>query len=519
MTRRDWWIFGVVALVGAFLMTRGMFEQPGGFTDVFYHYNAANRLVNGEGFTDPYLWVYVGMPDGLPAPSHLYWMPLTSLLAAVGMWLLNAPGSYAAAQWPFALMLAGAALTAFYLGSRFGKSRRHAWFAGLITLFGGYYLRFWGATDTFAPYAFIGSFCLVTMGFAVTTEARRAYPWAAACGALAALGHLTRADGVLLLMVGVVVVLWPAKRLLRSRIALAGVMVVAYLVVMSPWFMRNLDVVGSPLPIGGAQGIWFTEYNDLFSYPPDANPQTFFASGQVFASRWEAFVNNLGTFVAVEGMIVLTPLMLIGLWTRRRNVFLRGFWLYALGVHVAMTIIFPFPGYRGGLLHSAVALLPWWAALGVVGLDDVVDWIAKRRRAWNPGVAKSIFSLALMVFVVFLSLSIALPRRVKAQVPALYQALDQVLPDQSRVMINDPMQLYYYTGHGGVVLPNEVASVIPQIAAKYDVDYLLLEVIQRGEEKAVAAPASLVSIVDAPPDFLIPLDVDLPGAILYEIHY
>ena len=193
-------VFGLFALVGAFLITRGLVEQPGGFTDVFYHFNAANRLVQGEGLTDPYLWVYVGMPEALPAPSHLYWMPLTALLGAAGMWVFNAPGSYAAAQVPFALLLAATAGLGYALGKRLGGGLRHAWLAGLITLAGGFYMRFWGATDTFVPYAFVGAACLLAIGQSVTdANLRRRYLWAGAAGALAALGHLTRADGLLLL--------------------------------------------------------------------------------------------------------------------------------------------------------------------------------------------------------------------------------------------------------------------------------------------------------------------------------
>jgi hypothetical protein len=183
-----------------------------------------------------------------------------------------------------------------------------------------------------------------------------------------------------------------------------------------------------------------------------------------------------------------------------------------------MTLVFPFPGYRGGLLHSATALLPWWAALGVAGLDDVVDWIARRRRKWNAATAKWIFSFALLIFVVFLSLSIALPRRVQAHTPALYTALAAALPPDARVMINDPLQLYYFTGRGGVVLPNEAPTVIPEIAARYDVDYLLLETQMIGGQTYVAAPDQLSGILDNPPVFLERMDVDLPsGALLYAI--
>lgn len=513
-------IFVVAALLGAFLITRGLVAQPG-FTDAFYHFNAAERLVSGQGLTEDYLWMYIGAPESLPAPSHLYWMPMTSLTAAFGMWLFNAPGDYAAAQIPLAIMLAGTACISYWLGLRLGGKRRHAWVAGFVTLFSGFFMRFWGATDTFAPYALFGSLSVVFMGLGVGGKEggsqTRPYVWFALCGVIAGLGHLTRADGVLLLLVGWVIVGAHRRAPLSKRAASVFIMTAAYLTVMSPWIIRNLNAIGSPLPVGGTQGIWYTAYDDIFNYPPDSSPQIFFADGLglLLSSRWDALRENLGTFVAVEGMIVLVPLMLVGLWVRRRDAFLRGFWLYALGLHIAMTFVFTFPGVRGGLFHSAAALLPWWAALGAVGLDDGVDWVAKRRRKWNATTAKWIFSAALVLFVAFLSLSLALPRRVNAGTPALYQMLSESIPPGSRVMINDPAQLYYFTGLGGVVLPNELADVIPEIAQKYAVRYLLLEGVT-GEERAAASP-KLWSILSAPPDFLIPVPFDYPGVKLYEI--
>src|SRR3970282_1555432 len=108
------------------------------------------------GLTDAYLWTYIAAPDSLPAPSHLYWMPFTSLTAAAGMALFNAPGDYGAAQFPFTLMFAAAACVGYWLGRRLGGTSRHAWITGLLVLFSGFFARFWGATDTFAPYALVG---------------------------------------------------------------------------------------------------------------------------------------------------------------------------------------------------------------------------------------------------------------------------------------------------------------------------------------------------------------------------
>ena len=114
VSNREKLLYVLVAVVGAFLMTR-LFVAGPGYTDVFYHLNAANRLVTGQGLTDPYFWTYIGAIDTLPAPSHLYWMPLTSLTAAAGMWLLNAPNNYVAAQFLFTLMFAGVILVGFWL--------------------------------------------------------------------------------------------------------------------------------------------------------------------------------------------------------------------------------------------------------------------------------------------------------------------------------------------------------------------------------------------------------------------
>lgn len=289
-------------------------------------------------------------------------------------------------------------------------------------------------------------------------------------------------------------------------------MTLAYLVVMAPWFARNLTVIGTPLPVGGTQAIWFAEYNDLFAYPPQATASTFFAAGlsHVLATRWEALSNNLLRFVAEQGMIVLTPLMLVGLWTRRRDPFVRAFGLYALGLFAAMTFVFAYPGYRGGLFHSAAALVPWWAALGVAGLDTLVDWVARRRRRWHAGTAKWVFSVALVFAAVLLSLSTGLNGRVTAGEPPLYAALSSALPADARIMINDPAALYYFTGRGGVVLPNGSPDVIPVIARQYGVGYLLLE-------SPSATPAPLWSLFESTPPFLTPIPLDFPDVRLYAI--
>lgn len=127
--------FGIVALLIAWAMAR-LFVHGPGYTDSFYHLNVANSLLAGDGFVDHYLWTYVDAPERLPAPSHRYWMPLASVLAAVGMALAAAPDSFQAAQFLFILATAGAGAVAYLLALMLGGARRHAWVAGLLTVMG-----------------------------------------------------------------------------------------------------------------------------------------------------------------------------------------------------------------------------------------------------------------------------------------------------------------------------------------------------------------------------------------------
>ena len=522
MTRIDKLLFGSIALVMAFVITHGLIAQPA-YTDAYYYYNAAERFASGEGLTDAYLFTYIGAPDELPAPSHLYWMPFTSIAAGVGMWLFNAPGNYDAAQVPFALMLAITAGAGFWLGHKLGGTRRHAWVAGLMTLFSGFFTRFWGATDTFAPFAFSGSLALIFIGLGAT---RGKWIFWLAAGIFAGLGHLTRADGMLLMMVGYIIIVWGMIQNRRvgtwramsdndvDEVKAIVFLTLGYLLMMTPWFIRNLDAIGTPLPLGGSQSMWFASYDDLFRFPPDSAPSDL-TLDVLLDSRWTALSNNFFTFLAVEGMVIITPLMLIGLWKRRKDGFLTGFWIYALGLHLAMTFVFSFAGYRGGLLHSASALIPFWMALGVVGMDDAVDWIAARRRNWKPRTAKRVFSLGMVIMAIWLSYTIGLRGRVNERHPQLFEAITQYVPADARIMINDPAELYYYAGRGGVVLPNEQVDVILEIARQYDVDYFLFQ----GQGSLTTELFDSFDANNLPP-FLTLITADLPsGGSLYAINH
>ncbi|MEP7287659.1 MAG: hypothetical protein ABI947_18040 [Chloroflexota bacterium] len=493
--RRDGVIITVLALIVGTVMAI-LLKHPG-YTDAYYYFNAGQRLAQGKGLTDAALWTYIGAPTSLPAPSHLYWMPMASLVAAVGLFIGDA--TFDAAQLLFVPLYAGIVLIGFTLGALIGKTRRTAWIAGLLTMFSGFYMAYWTTTSTFAPYGFAGALSLLAMGLGRRSGGESgSWRWFALSGAMAAFAHLTRADGVLLLIVLIIVAVWPrfkqigidsspaspspnserglggeVKRTLRC----AAVGIIAYLLVMTPWFVRNLNTVGAILPPGGFQTAWMRSYDEIANYPPGSSLADFIAWGpeNILNSRWEALKVNVGRFVGEQGQILLTPFMLLALWKRRRDPLLSGLWLYALGLHLAMTFVFAFPGYRGGLFHSASALIPFWAALGIVGLDDVLAWIAPRRR-WRLPQARLFFGAALLVWAILFSINIFL-RTVNSfnSAGGNFVQIASHLPADSVVMINDPSAFYYFTGLSGVVVPNAPPDVIPELAKRYGVTDIVLD--------------------------------------------
>ncbi len=448
-------------------------DQPG-YTDAYYYYNSAERLVTGHGFTDPYLWLYFNAPDSLPGPSHTYWMPLQSLVAAAPMSVLGT--GFGVAQVSSVLCLSGMVLVAAWLGMQLGRQARHAWAAGLMVLFGGFYAPFWVTTDTFALYGLVGALALISFGKAQQTGYLR---WFVLGGVMSGLAHLARADGVLLILVLVLIALYPVRgRSMRWRLMAGGCSLAGYLLIMAPWFARNSLALGNPLPLGGVDTIWMRSYDELVNYPPGIAPDHFFewGVGNMINSRWVALVNSLGTFVAVETWVVLGPFALVGLWRLRRHETVRIFAWYAIALHLVMTLVFAFPGYRGGLFHSSAALLPFWAVLSMVGLDVAIERAARWRR-WHVAEARRVFSGAAVVLAAGLGIWLGLARiRAWNQNALFYREIARELPPAAVLMVNDPPALYYHTGLAGVVVPNADPDIIPEIAQRYGVTYLVLDV-------------------------------------------
>jgi len=369
-------------------------------------------------------------------------------------------------------------------------------------------LPYWGVPESFAPFAVFGALAL----YWASAEAK--WKWLAA-GACAALAHLSRADGVLLLVPLLLVQIRLQDPSGRRKIFIPHpssfvLILIGYGGVMLPWFMRNLAVIGAPLSTAGSQAIWLCNYDELFAYGKTFDLAHLLSCSNLIAARVNGVTSGAVHWLAEAGMIFLAPLIVIGLWrVRRTRLFHAALW-YALLLFAAMTLVFTFAGDRGGLFHSTGALLPFFYAVAPIGLDTAIAWIAARRRSWNAASAQRVFSAAIVVYAVVLSFFIYRGRVIGPEWsdPAwnksdqMYAAIGQWLRDRGElnpiVMVNNPPGFTYQTGLPSIVVPYGDENDLLRAADQFGATWLVLDT-NRPEPLAVlyAAPDSQPRLIPA----------------------
>jgi len=502
--RRDVSCLFVLALVVR-LATAALIGRPG-YMDTAYYAAGAVQIARSGGLAEPFIWNYLDDPLGLPHPGFLYWMPLPSLLAAPLAALF--PGSFFALQIPFVFLAALLPLVAYGLAWEATGRRRTAWLAGLLTLFSGFFFPYWTLPETFAPFALFGSLALwlavwesrgaEEQGSGGAGERRsgrvRLVSWLLPLvpGVLAGLAHLTRADGILLLpLVALAPLILPQpprtthsafrNRMYPIRRITAFLVILGYLLTMSPWFLRNLLAAGSLLSPAGAKTLWLRTYDDLFCYRCDLSLRSYLAWGwpEILRSKlWAAGV-NLERFLAEDGLVFLLPFILIGLYRLRRHPPFSLSLMYLFLIYLLHSLVFTFPGPRGGFFHASAPVLPFLFAAGAEGVEGAVGWVGRRRR-WNLRQAQAVFGVAAAVLAVLLSVYVTaqkLPSWQRAD--AVYQQVGRWLAQEGTagesVMVANPPAFWYHTQCPAVAVPNGDVEVLLAVADRYGVRYVLLD--------------------------------------------
>jgi Dolichyl-phosphate-mannose-protein mannosyltransferase len=255
-----------------------------GHGDVADYYSVARNLYEGRGFFVDYIWTFIVDPHGIPNPSNTWWMPLPSILTAIGF-VLSGGASYAAAKWT---MIVVASLIPFvtYLTARELLGSKLLAFASAI-LAAGFHL-FVDQTCaplSYGPYTVFGGGALAAILMARTRP--RCFVLA---GLLIGLSYLSRGDSLVLLLPLALVWVSSQRRTNNSgsdavashRISLAHAFgcLTAFVAVTAPWLARNLSVLGSPTPTGQAKMIWLKDYVQWYTSRPETlTPKSYFEIG------------------------------------------------------------------------------------------------------------------------------------------------------------------------------------------------------------------------------------------------
>ncbi|HRQ22122.1 MAG TPA: hypothetical protein PLF42_01735 [Anaerolineales bacterium] len=493
MSRRTYLILFLAGLILPSILA--FFQPTPGYLDSAYYYAGGIQLATGQGFAEPYAWNYLDGRTSLPHPSHTYWFPLASIVAALGMWLTGQV-TYAAARLPFIILAALVVPVTAALAYAFSKKRDVAILSALFAIFSVYHAPFVGVTDNFSPFMLFGGLYFLAVTKLIEAPSQTKY-WFT-LGLLAGLLALSRSDGLLWLGM---TLLFALSRLVphasrmthhASRITFHFSLLTRYflpallgfLIIMSPWYARNLSAFGTLMAPGGSRALWLQNYDQTFIYPPDQlTKESFLEYGweNILADRMWALGTNLQSGFAAHGGIILFPFIVAGIIYYRKDERVKLAVIAWLILFFVMTFLFPFAGARGAFFHAGAALQPMWWTLAPLGLDGILSSLGKKN--WGNDQTKFIFRSAFVMIAIILTLYVSYLRvfslgwgEGEAGYPAVEQFLVQNgIGPQDIVIVRNAPGYYIATGRSALAIPYSGAEAVLAVAEQFGARYFVLE--------------------------------------------
>ncbi len=492
MKRLDY-LFQYLAALVVFGVCSFWIRSPG-YMDAEYYMLSAVQMVEGKGMTQPILWNYLDDPAGLPHPSHTYWMPAPSLVAASGM-MLTGRTDFVAGRFLFIFLSALAAPMSGWMGYRLGRERITAWLAAGLAVFSGYFAVYASTIDSFYLVMLAVWTILVCLDRILSNpDNRLGWMWFVS-GLAAGWMHLNRADGMLWLLLifltGFIQIMkFKKSKSMKQFLLLLGLSLTGYLVVTGFWYYRNLIEFGSLFIPGSSRALWVNSYDELFMFP--AAGLTFehwLGNGvvKILTDRMEAVGSVLLTVFGVQGMVFLLPFWIIAFYQLRHERLVQ----IGLGMEIVlflvMTVVFPYSGKRGGFLHSSAALQPFLWGLAAYGFASFINRVSVKRH-WEPTRALKMFAPGIVLICLAATLFIfqILVIGPDAAQPVWDDSYRQAVVardlvernailSNTRIMINNPAGFSLISGRESIVIPFGDAVTLSQTAESFESDYVVLE--------------------------------------------
>ena len=375
----------LLPLTAAFLPIRlasaVVVSQPG-YTDAYYYADVASRLARGLGLTADFVWSPIELGP-LPVASHQFWMPMATVLQAIGIWLAGlALGDFRAAQLVIVVIAALVPAATYLCARSLGASDRASLVAGAIAGLGGLFMPAWVTLDGFAPAALIGAAFFLTFRRAAAGDVRAGL----VAGVLVGLLYLTRAEGALF---GLALVALATRRASRSA-GIAGALVA--LAIGGAWLLRERSIgVDADMLSRTALLVRYEQFFGFGSLTLDAYLR---ALPDVLGAKASALVTNAFTFLFAFSLLLVVPLArgVRDLWPRLE---VRAWAGLAALVFLVQSLVWTLHSTRGSYFHSLGAFFPFGVAIAVVGGERL---LAARRpeiaSAWAWGTVLLVAALS-----------------------------------------------------------------------------------------------------------------------------
>jgi len=291
----------------------------------------------------------------------------------------------------------------------------------------------------------------------------------------------------------------PPHPRISARAALACLAL--FLVVVVPWELRQILVFGSLFPSGSAGVLWLKSFSELNSVTADRSLAAFLHQplATLLGTRLQGLIDSLVIASTLMFGVILVPFVIVGGWRRRRSLDFAPFFVYAVVLFAAAGLIFAVHVPNGMFLHAGVALVPHAYVLAMEGVAAAAAWLAPKQERWVAEPLGQVAMVALVIVVALsgfvAALSVAGGWNTEAHerrdLAAALKAAGAAPSD--RLMTADAASFKYFSGHGGVVTPDDPLATIEQAARAYGIRWLILE-----RDGAVSALQPMLSNVGRP---------------------
>jgi hypothetical protein len=483
------------------------------YPDSYYYVDVARAIAAGHGLNVDFIWIFAEVgnripdPATLPVPSNAHWLPLASFVQVPFISILGATA--VASALPLAIIGSLAAPLTWAIARDARAQPLVATTAGVLSAVPAAATVFMAQPENFAIMHPLVAATLWCAARGLKGDGR-AFAFA---GLLVGLASLGRNDGVFLgAAVGLVwfgdrIRWWRGRRGAASwvhvedrrpiSLAAAAGCLGLFLLVMAPWWARQLATFGSISPTSSSgAALWIRTISEWNSITAQPSLERFLDQGigPIVASRLAGLSSAIGNYAVVIGSIVLVPFILVGAIGRLGSRDFTPWFVYTGVVFFTATFLYPLHVPGGAFIHSAIGLAPHAAILSIEGVLIVVGWIAGRRRSWDEGRAGTIFVWGIVVLVAATAVLFGRPVQARwdeTRQPrlALAAELDRLgVPSGDRLMSIDAAGMKYFTGRGGVVTPDDPLETIEAVARAYGPRWL---VIERDDAARALAPVLL----------------------------